>query len=306
LEYGDSSLFQYATACVPILNRNPIQCRKTGNITIGTNEVTVEANGCKIISPIFSVDPSFQGATSSGACTDGLDIGNAIIVMGAVNSHAALLAQVMYDSTFTAPQQGPATYAVACSVDMAPSIAFSLVNYTRVPLQDDDTASPTSRVAFIVNGTEQLCTHFPAQSLSILTNYTLAVGAVAHQQLLSKNSYRDGWWETLYDTAQSISGTTIPINSSTAYFNFNNSQNPLEDALGLVSGVVLGAYFGTESGNAKGLTGSVAIDGIRIGTGELLALLYIIPEVYATLFILYFLCIRKKRPASGGTITSTS
>jgi hypothetical protein len=50
----------------------------------------------------------------------------------------------------------------------------------------------------------------------------------------------------------------------------------------------------------------VAIEGIRIGTGEWLALLYIIPEVYATLFILYFLCKRKGRPASGGMITLTS
>jgi hypothetical protein len=120
--------------------------------------------------------------------------------------------------------------------------------------------------------------------------------------LLSENSYRDGWWETIYDMARSVSG----FNSSTGFFNFNNSQNPLEDALGLVSGVVLGAYFGTKWSNASPLTGSVAIEGIRIRTGEWLALLYIIPEVYATLFILYFLCKRKRRPASGGTITSTS
>jgi len=106
---------------------NPIRCRTTGNVTIGTNEVTVEADGCKIISPIFSVDPASQGATSSGACTDGLDIGNAVIVMGAVNSHAAHLAQVMYDSTFTPPHQTAATYAVACSVDMIPSVVFSLL-----------------------------------------------------------------------------------------------------------------------------------------------------------------------------------
>jgi hypothetical protein len=132
-----------------------------------------------------------QGATSSGACTDGLDIGSAIIVMGAVNSHAVQLAQVMNDSTFTPPPQELATYAVACSVDMVPSIAFSLVNYSRVAQwenrswRDRDYDSNTGTADFIVDGTEQLCTSLPAQSLSILTNYTLAVGAVAHQQLLS-------------------------------------------------------------------------------------------------------------------------
>jgi hypothetical protein len=223
--------------------------------------------------------------------------------MGAVNSHAVLLAQVMNDSTFTPPLPEPLTYAVACSVDIVPSIAFSLVNYSRLALQDGrDFRTPTSYsgTTFIVNGTGQLCTPFPTQSSSILTNYTLAVGAVAHQKLLSENSYRDGWWETIYDTADSVSGSYTTRDD----LNFNNSQNPLEDALGLVSGVVLGAYFGSPS--ALLLTGSVAIDGIRIGTGQWLALLYIIPELYATLFILYFICIRKKRPASGNTVTSTS
>ena len=288
---------------------NPIRCRTTGNVTIGTNEVTVEADGCKIISPIFSVDPASQGATSSGACTDGLDIGNAVIVMGAVNSHAVLLAQVMNDSTFTPPLPEPLTYAVACSVDIVPSIAFSLVNYSRLALRDgrdvsDRTPTSFSGTTFIVNGTGQLCTPFPTQSSSILTNYTLAVGAVAHQILLSENSYRDGWWETIYGTADSVSGSYTTRDD----LNFNNSQNPLEDALGLVSGVVLGAYFGGPGWDDTALpfTGSVAIDGIRIGTGQWLALLYIIPELYATLFILYFICIRKKRPASGNTVTSTS
>jgi hypothetical protein len=257
------------------------------------------------VTPIFSVDPSSQGATSSGACTDGLDIGNAIIVMGAGNSHAVHLAEVMFDLAFTPPQQGPATYAVACSVNIAPSIAFSLVNYTRLAIQVDDSGALTSSATFIVNGTGQLCTPFPAQSSSILTNYTLAVGAIAHQPLLSENSFRDGWWETLYETAHSGMLFGSPgLNNTSRGFNFNNSQSPLEDALGLVSGVVLGAYFGPERGNTSPLTGSVAVDGIRIGTGQWLALLYIIPELYATIFIFYLICIRKKRPASGGNVTS--
>jgi hypothetical protein len=261
------------------LIRNPIRCRTTGNVTIGTNEVTVEANGYKIITPIFSVDPSSQGATSSGACTDGLELGNSIIVMGAVNSHAALLAEAIYDPNFTPPQQGPATYAVACIVNMAPSIAFSLVNYTRQALQVDDIDSTTSFATFIINGTGQLCTPFPAQSSSIITNYALAVGAVAHQQLLSENSYRNGWWETIYDMERSIdggAGLATDFYNSSPRVNFNNSRNPLEDALGLVSGVVLGAFFGGGSDDTTWsvqLTGSVALDGIRIGTGQWLALL---------------------------------
>lgn len=302
-QYGASALFQYATACFPILKQTPVQCRRTGNVTIGANEVIVEAEGCKIVTPIFAFDPSSQGATPSGACTDGLDVGKANIVMGAVNGHANLLAQVMYDSNFSAPQQGSATYAVACNVDIAPSIALSLVNYSRLAVQNEQygTSASYNDESYTVNGTGSICTPFsdrtPILISSILTNRTLAIGAAANQQLLSENRYRDGWWRMIYGLTQNVANLDgILMNG----FVFNNSRNPLEDVLGLVSGTVLGAHWGTSTDNLgiRLTSGNIVIDDVRMGPGGWPALLYIIPEIYAASLIAYLLWRGRKHQTS--------
>jgi hypothetical protein len=285
------------------VTQTPVQCHPTGNVTVGTNEVTIEAQGCKIVTPIFAVDPSSQGATSSGACTNGLEVGKSNIVIGAVNSHATLLAQVMYDSSFSAPQHGPATYAVACTVDIAPSIALSLVKYSRLAVQDDgyDTPASYDDESFTVSGARTTCTPFsnknPVNISAIITNRTLAIGAAAHQQLLSENAYRDGWWGTIYKATQNVAAAD---GISTNNFVFNNSRNPLEDVLGLVSGTVLGTYWGTFTDHLGIMLtrGNVVIDGVRIGPGGRLALLYTIPEIYAALLITYLLWRARKHQIS--------
>ena len=67
----DLSLLQSATACLPVFGKSPVQCYQAENVTVGDNEVSVNAGGCNITTPIFGVDPKTQGASSSGACTPG-------------------------------------------------------------------------------------------------------------------------------------------------------------------------------------------------------------------------------------------
>src|ERR1700743_2384124 len=55
-------LFQVATACFPILAENPVSCRRAGTVAVGLNEVMVQAGGCNISTPVFSVDPHKDGA----------------------------------------------------------------------------------------------------------------------------------------------------------------------------------------------------------------------------------------------------
>ena len=127
-----TGLTQYKTGCFPVLTSNPIQCHQTGTVTIGTNNVTVEADGCTIVSPIFAVDPATQPATSKGVCKDTINCGQGTIVIGAVNGHAGLLAEAMFDTSFTPPSNRSATYSVSCTVEIAPSIEFRTVNFSRI------------------------------------------------------------------------------------------------------------------------------------------------------------------------------
>jgi hypothetical protein len=110
-----------AKSCLPVVSANPVQCRATGNVTVGQNEVSVSAGGCNISTPIYSVDLKTQGASAAGACTDNLTVGMATVVFGSVNQHALWLAELMDDKTYS-PTQG--SYSVACSIDIKPSVSF--------------------------------------------------------------------------------------------------------------------------------------------------------------------------------------
>ena len=298
-----SPLFQYATTCFPILASNPVTCRQTGAVSNAQNEVTVEAEGCKISTPIFSVDSSNAGAGSAGVCTDGHDVGRATIVLGSVNSWAPSLAKQM--GVPAASAVNITSYSVACKVDISSSISTTEVKYSRISPGSNggDVAYNDlyqNRVSFTVVGTGRPCTRrdFNPNYLdvelgeiplsSVLTERTLAIGAAAHRSVLAENSHRDGTWPSLFKS--------IPSD-----FAFNDSTNPLEDRLGLMSAITLGAYWGSSSQTyEEGHSGrsDVYNSGLRVGTGEWWALVYIVPELYSVAFILHPLRKRGGPPRS--------
>lgn len=209
--FGLSPLFEYATTCFPVLTSNPVTCRQAGTVTVGQNEVTVEAEGCKISTPVFSVDPSKEGAGSAGVCTDGQDVGHATIVLGAVNSWAPSLARQMAVPATSAIDI--TSFSVICNVDIARSISTTEVKYSRISPANNGGNEPyddlyQNGVSFTVIGTGKPCTLREADPFSgvelreiplssVLTDRTLAIGAAAHRQALTENSYRDGTWPTL-------------------------------------------------------------------------------------------------------------
>ena len=219
-------------------------------------------------------------------------MGKATIAIGAVNDHARRLAQTMGDPNGTLSASEPLNYVVGCTVDIAPSIEFRSVNYSRASNRSD---LDLDNIAFTVDGSGEACTpKYDGDVISlsdIITNGTLAYGAAASYPLLVENSYRDGWWPTLYEVAN---GGYTSTERMLASYNgsFSNAANPLEDALGLMSAIVLSLYWAEDLDSDAP---AVLIDekvykyGVRVGSGQMLALIYIVPELYAITLLLYLI-----------------
>jgi hypothetical protein len=287
----NQALLQSATACMPVFSKNPVQCSQTGDIVIGTNEVSVSARGCNVSSPIFGVDPKTGAATGAGACTPG-SVGQAQIVIGAVNGHAPLLAQIMYDFGNTSPD----SYTVLCEVDVAPAITYRTVTYTRQNVQnifdatwDDFAVSAGSECTPTLQGADW---NLPNTGISdIISNSALAMGAAAPWQFFTENSYDNGWWGTLWDASQNRFNA-IGLKKR---WSFNNSRSPIEEAMGLTVAMTVGAHFGYVYGNGIWLTGStLSASAIRVGPGEAWALVYVLPQIYSIVLLGYFLLKRRK------------
>jgi hypothetical protein len=281
LEFGDGQDFLWSSQCFPIMTNNPVQCRVAGNVTVSQNEVTVSAGNCSVTTPVFTVDPTTQGASAAGACTAGLDVGRATILIGSVNDHATMLASTMNDTTYISSRKA---YAISCSVDIAPSISFRSLNYSIANAADFGGAD---RAGFRVAGdSTQPCE--PSIALSqILTNTTLAIAAAASYQLLAENRYLDGWWSTLYHSA-----------GWSHDYKFNNSRYPIEEALGLASGIAYGTYLGTKTPDGidseVNYDGQTALNGVRVGSGKWWAMFYILPSVFSIILLVTLLTTNRK------------
>lgn len=77
-------------------------------------------------------------------------------------------------------------------------------------------------------------------------------------------------------------------------YTFNESQNALEDALGTISGMALGMYWGAQIWNAS--TGAVEItngqggfSGWRMGSGQAWNVIYAIPTLASAIILSYLL-----------------
>ena len=308
--------FSHALQCLPIVTKNPVNCRGGGNVTVQRYNVTVNSRDCDITTPIYKVNPLETGATALGACTGNRDVGKATVVMGGVNAHASLLAQTMGDKDGVAepPQGQPPSYSAICDIDIGPSLGFRTVNFSHTDSQSVESHIDIRRpklygAIFTVSSDGSSCT--PRSSpkngtshaidmKSITNNSTLATGASASWSLLVENEFRDGWWPTLYQITQAHNGTK---SSSSDSFVFDGSRNALEDALGLTSAAALSNFWANAYGdNGRDLNftgGSLIVTGLRVGPGGTWALIYAVPEIWAVGIMVWLLRIKRKEASKG-------
>ncbi|KAK6343877.1 hypothetical protein TWF696_007530 [Orbilia brochopaga] len=108
--------------------------------------------------------------------------------------------------------------------------------------------------------------------------------------LFLQNRYNDGWWDALSSAVQGR-------NSSS--FIFEDSENALEDVLGVVTAIGFGQYLGSSQSQQPSRdtpifvnrNGSARVSGYRIGfgSGSKWVMFFIAPEIWIVIILVVLL-----------------
>ena len=318
LTFGAASLNQWgtddfnsSTACVPNVVRNPVKCRTNGKVQRAPHQLEVETDHCHSPQVNMFVDPMKTSANHFGMCPTPGQAGNAKIAYGSVYEFANDTARAMDDRSF--PGSSQESYAVECAIDVGSSIGFRNVIFERYELRTSDLGTkgfvvrgngedcrPLSQsrgVAPIFNNTMAQPLHMnePVNMSQLLTPRTLVTGAASLQTVLSENAFNDGGKPTLHALILAI---THDYNMNEPFdYTFEDSQNPLEDALGLTIAAVLDQYWGGSHATIQILdesslvlsSSSAQINTQRLGTGRWVNVVFTMPEFFAIGVIVVFL-----------------
>ncbi|KAF3901461.1 hypothetical protein ABW21_db0206642 [Orbilia brochopaga] len=293
---------QESSQCLPVFAQNPAKCYRAGQVTVGTNSLTVHLdNKCNVSTPIFGVDLQQDGASASGFCTENHTVGSITYMIGSVNSHAGQLASAILDF----PAAHSRSYAIACDIDIPSAVRYrettisrnykppyeSFVNRDNLKANmaaEFTISSLNQETASCNQGSFSLLQGQQNQKADLLTPGALAVSAATAAPLFLQNRYNDGWWETL-------SGAVMGRRS--ASFIFENSKNALEDVLGVVTAVSFGQYLGSVSPQGSdqytpifvNREGSARILEYRIGPRSKWVVVFIAPEIWIVIVLVILL-----------------
>jgi hypothetical protein len=268
------------TQCVPIMTQNPISCRPGGNVTVfNQNGLTVlnivSSDGrCNANEPyLVKLISTNQGFAINVFCPQG-DVGQGTIVMGGTAAYGDILAKSFREVTF-GNSGNLTTFAVTCSVDTR-----NVFSYHQVTLElQSQTNSTSSYTRTLVGG--EVCSPSPGAS-SAITEYLYGVSAAALWQLFIQNAGLDGFPDTI---------TKLTLGDTTGRgppWAFNNSQNALEDILGLNAAIV--SSRAPRNASRVQVEGSVIVSATRVGSGSPFAIAYVLPLILAALILIYLLC----------------
>ncbi|PMD42848.1 hypothetical protein L207DRAFT_623102 [Hyaloscypha variabilis F] len=226
------------TQCVPVMVKNPFQCRPGGKI-------------------------QYNGGNDS--------IGKGTTVLTGNYGYGPWLASFINDPNGNVSVTPGYSYGVTCAVD-----ASDVFAYRKVILSfQGSNIGVNSSFARTLSSSGEECQ--PLQPT--ISNILFATVAGANWQLLIQNQGIDG----LTDSLSQITGSWRK-----PPYAFTNSQNPLEDSLGLVAALVVSRV--NNSGNyvpAEDSKGEYAyVQATRLGTGKRETLLLLIPLVTTTIVLL--------------------
>jgi len=309
--------FQWASRCLPVLHRNPVRCTRRGQVAIeDSGQISVSSGDCKIIARNLQIHLPDNPAAVLGACTKNHSLGTATILLGAINGrpdgttdglpnikygrYAYELAQSMNENVLEVIPKGQSTYAVTCEVDIASSVSFRMLNYSRSDnLGARDTigygtsmktvdSGYAYQVQPIGNSTCSLLdnSHQPVSMGQVLNNTVLGIGASATWPLLSQNLHYDG----AFDTLGRIIGRVASQNASKGNGAFRDSTSDLEDALGLTTAITMSIFWGGNIAppEANLDKGTQAYTRTRLGPSNALGYIYLLPSLTSVFILIYF------------------
>ncbi len=281
--YGSSIL--NTTQCVRVMIATPVSCRKGGSVEVnanGTITATSEDGQCSITS-FGEVVGARKDLMANTICPKGSP-GQATMVLGGINSYARWLAVAVNDPDRPL-EDANATgyqYSITCDVD-----ARNVFRHQEVTLSLQDAAQiQETNLGRQLKGGGVNCTpEFDVDaSLGLL-----ATAIAANWQPLSQNDGTDGWFDSIGHMVVDESGRQARLPP----YAFPNSQNALDDTLGLVIALTTARINGSfHNVPVKG-----TVNNTRVGSGKLASLAYALPPLLtaATLLALLLPAWRSKQ-----------
>ncbi|KAL8380594.1 hypothetical protein RB595_005052 [Gaeumannomyces hyphopodioides] len=273
--YGSNAV--NTTQCARVMTANPVACRRGGKVLVdsdGTITATSTDGQCSAKSIRAVSDSQTDGLMAKSICSRGAP-GQATIVLGGINAFARWLAVAVNDPgrPFEDEDARGYRYAITCDLD-----ARDVFRYRSVTLSLQDSAQiQETNMGRQLNGGSVDCKKFDAA-----INLGLFATAVsANWQPLSQNDGLDGWFDSVNQMTIDKSGRQ----ARPPPYAFSNSQNALEDTLGLVVALATARINGTsEKVPARG-----AVINTRVGSGKLPGLAYAVPPLLTALTLLALL-----------------
>lgn len=294
--------------CVPIMTSNPVQCRRRGTITpASSNVVTLETGhdesgvwDAEQFNASFpardigrdSIMANWQWLKPNATLPDGSDaIGLSLIGFGAWDAtdtaYTSVLASAMNDpmaQNLTSDTAVNSTYVVTCTLD-----ARNVFNYRTVTLDMQAIQEGIgTNFAYYLSGGEPC-----VPDDEVVNDVYFATAARASQAAVLENSGVSGYVATILSAA----GT-----NRAGPYAFANSNNALEDVLGLAVGIAV-ANLPLDDTFVRTASSSAEVQAERLGSDSGVFYLLVVPPLlsFVILTCLAAQSIQERwRPGAGG------
>lgn len=286
-DYG--STIHNTTQCVRVMTGTPVSCNKGGSVEVNDNNTitaTSEDGRCSVMSSSSVSDPTAKNLMAKRICPKG-DPGQATIVLGGINEYAKALAAAINDQNRPYKDSDAFDpgyrYAITCEVD-----ARNVFRYREVilSLQDSAQIQETNLGRQLRGGRDIDCKEFNVDDHLGL----LATAVAANWQPLFQNEGADGWFDSI---SQKVTVDEKGMQPRLRPYAFNNSQNALDDTLGLVIALTTARM----DRSLENVSANATVINTRVGSGKLASLAYALPPLItaATLLALFLpvLCSKK-------------
>jgi hypothetical protein len=283
--------------CVPVMTKNPFQCKGNGNVEVSSDGYLIVASGTCNTS--LAVPNNFSAGTSALLCTKG-SVGQATIVLAASGGDAMYLSEAAGDAEFLhnydlkQPSTDKILYTVVCDVDASDVVAnrkliFHLADITGTtgalarslqtdPLSPGTDCNPqlsSSSATYPHANTDKLRGIIATSPAFLIYNKIPAAALGLFINTLSGPLDAADPDHRLYVRQPP--------------FAFADSPNALSDVLGLSAALVLSRVTMTGYSNVVACEGSMEVAVSRVGTGNAWALVFALPPLAVAASLLWLM-----------------
>jgi len=304
-QYGTS--LTSTSSCAPVLTSNPVQCSKA-NASFSGGTLTIASDDGSCSSSLYIGNTTGDivtayGWSTSNMCSRG-DVGQATIVAAGLNVDAYYAAVSMGDVdwinnnyTNSAPFL---IYGITCTIDTSAAIQMRDLTLT---FNDRLGGSRAYSRVLDADGSSLCHSDFKGEPVPPVNNKLRAMSAFGSWQLLQYSDF--------FQLIRPFTLTTQLIASEEENTNewvrappfvYANSRNALEDVFGVATALSLARTTITGGSGGERVWGSATIAYSRIGIGERLALLYILPSLADVAILVWLLA---TAPRTGLLISSS-